>query len=265
MIRSLYMLLVAAFMVLAPVGCATAEAGYWSDASGGGASAVDARQYGIQLDWTDANTVEIQEGQRLADDGSTFTVGSPIAVNWSDIDTGAEASSTGYYVWLTGDASAVLSLSATAPTGVAGGKYLAGWVYNDSGSDLEAFTSSVEGDHLDVWWLALLNHQVVNVTHPVPTTLTEVNASTGGHAPASNTAAVLLTGYTFGAASSMRVAPTSTGDTFFWTTGTTASASFSDVSIPTAGPSFWYLRQTTTSGDGVDIFVSGFRLDRSGI
>ena len=248
-------------LLLAPI----AHGGAFYGAGGGsGATASEARQYGIQIDWTDANTIAINEGQRLADDGSTFTVSAPIAVNWSDIDTGSEASSTGYYVWLTGDSSAVLSLSATAPTGVSA-KWLAGWVYNDSGSDLEAFSSSVNGDHLDVWWLAFLNHQVVNVTHPVPTTLTEVNASTGGHAPASNTAAVLLTGYTFGAASSMRVAPTSTGDTFFWTTGTTASASFSDVSIPTAGPSFWYLRQTTTAGDGVDIFVSGFRLDRSGI
>ena len=77
-------------------------------------------------------------------DGSTRKMRqntSATTITWADIDTGAEAGSTTYYIYANADADATtatfkISLSSTSPTGVTSYKKI-GSFYNDSSSNID--------------------------------------------------------------------------------------------------------------------------------
>jgi hypothetical protein len=111
----------------------------------------------------DAGTLRIQPGQRLADNGATWVSIADayyLDVTFSDIDTGAEAASTWYSLWVYyvgSTVTAVLSTSATAPTGVTAAKYFVGWFYNDSASAFSDIATMVLGTQLQVLFEPLPN------------------------------------------------------------------------------------------------------------
>lgn len=100
-------------------------------------------QRGQQITFKDANTVTVTAGEIVCSDGSTnkFRVNtSGTDVTFSNIDTGAEASATTYYVYANCDAAATtntfkVSLSSTTPTGVTSFRRL-GSFYNDASSNI---------------------------------------------------------------------------------------------------------------------------------
>ena len=103
-------------------------------------------QEGCKISYASASTLTVAVGQVVCDNsGSTLRKfrenTSEITVAWSMIDTGAEASSTTYYLFAVADADATtftveISLSSSAPTGAT---YYArlGSFYNNSDSDIE--------------------------------------------------------------------------------------------------------------------------------
>jgi len=104
-----------------------------------------------EITWIDETTIEVEAKVVCFFDGTDFVIKrntSAIQLDLSDsgdlgLDTGSEASSTWYYVWLTGDGtgttfSAVFSASASAPTGYDYVK-LIGAVYNDGSSNIRKF------------------------------------------------------------------------------------------------------------------------------
>ncbi len=99
-----------------------------------------------KISWIDADTIEIEAKTAVMFSGNNYVIKrntSAIQIKLSeDLDTGAEAASTRYYVWLTGDSSdstysACFSLSDSAPTGYTYAVCI-GQVCNDGASDLEA-------------------------------------------------------------------------------------------------------------------------------
>jgi len=168
-------------------------------------------------------------------------------------------------VWLTGPASAVLSLSATAPTGVTDGKYLAGWIYNDSGSDIFAFRTEPNGDSLDVWWDATPGtHSVVSVAGTQPTSTQTVNTATGGHAPPASVFGLHLNGESYNEGTIKLTWGSVAAHQISANTGLSI-ASF-QVYLPTQSSSVgWAMTGAGGAGDQTSIYVAGFRFDRSGV
>lgn len=260
------------FLFLFLTGCiepAAASPFYGGGGGGGGGSSItvaETRQFGVALDWDSATTIELQVGQRLADDDTTvFTVTSPFTVTFADIDTGSEANA-GYYVWLTGDASAVLSLSETAPTGVSGAKYLAGWIYNDSGSDIVEFRSDALGDTLEIYWV--LTAVAFNNASTQPTIFTEIDFSTGGYVPDTSLVLgmhLLATAWADSATSNLEFSHDGTQPGPIVYGFATKLQTQVDWYAPTGGCSVWYKRTNSTGAQQTIINVNGFRFDRSGV
>jgi hypothetical protein len=104
----------------------------------------------------DSSTLRIQPGARLADDGKTWLEvpdGRYLAVTFADLDTGAEAASTWYSLWLYlvgSTLTAALSTSGTTISGVTAAKYFVAWVYNDSASAFSDIATTVMGESLQV-------------------------------------------------------------------------------------------------------------------
>lgn len=133
--------------------------------------------------------LDINSGGVGADDGSDFIeVGSPITVDITvvgaanGLDTGAEAPSTWYFVWLIKDPAAgtvagLLSLSTSAPTmpGTYTKKRLIGAVYNKSDGNFQGFDQIGTNVQLD--------SEVVLVS-AITTNWATVNLATLGAAPA---------------------------------------------------------------------------------
>lgn len=99
------------------------------------------------ISWIDAETIEIEAKQVVMFSGNDYVIkrnSSAIQIDLSsNLDTGAEANDTMYYVWLTGDGasttySAVFSTSDSAPSGYTYYK-LIGAVKNDGSGDLLKF------------------------------------------------------------------------------------------------------------------------------
>lgn len=99
-------------------------------------------------------------------------------VTWSDIDTGAEAASTTYYVYAIGSATTdtvftvKISTSSTAPTGVTYYKRL-GSFYNDASSNITLITNdenkSNTGKTYDTGWFAVSANTDYSKTHNLGT------------------------------------------------------------------------------------------------
>lgn len=143
-------------------------------------------QRGIQFSRLDAARIQLEAGAVIhCHDGSggyeAVTIGSAITWNiTTDLDTGSEASDTGYYLWLSNDGgspSLVGSTSYSAPAGVT--KYSRTWIWfapNNSSSDLYDFYQCsnffVYADDYGVFVLGSNNG-----TGGLATTLTAVDAS----------------------------------------------------------------------------------------
>jgi len=87
------------------------------------------------------------------------------------LDTGSEASSTWYYIWViknptSGAVAGLFSTSATSPTMPSGytKKRLIGTVYNDSGSNLYEFRQDGDRVNYQRWWLVLGAGSATGVT-----------------------------------------------------------------------------------------------------
>lgn len=87
-----------------------------------------------------------------------------LTVDWTDIDTGAEANSTVYYVYAVADASgtnftALISTSASAPTG-ATYYHLIGVFYNNSSGNIVDVASYSNSKLFGAWGASLANNTV---------------------------------------------------------------------------------------------------------
>lgn len=109
-----------------------------------------------EITYIDADTVEIEAKTVVMFNSNDYVIKrntSAIQITLSgDLDTGSEAGSTDYYVYLCGDGAsttytAVFSASDSAPSGYTYYK-LIGKVYNDSGSDIDE--DSVENINMQV-------------------------------------------------------------------------------------------------------------------
>lgn len=110
---------------------------------------------GITLSYTSASTITASTGGVVCADSTGATKRfrgntSTTAVTFSDIDTGAEASSTTYYVYANCDATATtatfkISASSTTPTGLTYYKRIGSFI-NDGSSNITA--SSITSDSL---------------------------------------------------------------------------------------------------------------------
>lgn len=233
---------------------------------GGGGNGGQMAGTGIRIDWLDVANVRIQEGRRTADDGITvFDVTAPFNVSFANLDTGIEAASTSYYLWLTGDSSAVLSTSPTSPVGVPGPKWLAGRVWNDAALDLKKFRSQVVGDMLDVYWEQA--PQVLNEAAVQPTAFSPLNCSTSGSVPVDRVAGIYLTITTWANTATSSFALSMDGaatwlELFQFSTGEELQIA---TYLPTAGPTFWWKKANSTGAQHTIGTVQGFRFDRSGI
>jgi len=165
---------------------------------------------GLTLSWVDVSTVQIGIGMArdagdVANIETTGTVNVDItASGLGGLDTGSEATSTWYSVWLIGGGGSVgglLSTSATTPTLPAGYIYKRriGWIYNHSDDDIQAFYQT-GGRERTTWWnetganfMKILDSgsatswTVVDASARVPSTASELGLwaySTGGSASA---------------------------------------------------------------------------------
>ncbi len=109
----------------------------------------------------DNDTIEIEAKSLVMFNGNGYVIkrnSATFQITLSgNLDTGAEAASTWYNVWLTGDGasstySAIFSLSNSAPTGFTYYK-LIGRVYNDGSSNISATHSGFtpEGQKVNAW------------------------------------------------------------------------------------------------------------------
>lgn len=107
---------------------------------------------GMKLTYSSASQLTVSAGSVGCNDGATtFKLRvntSSTTVTWSDIDTGAEASNTSYYVYSSCDADATtatfkISTSSSAPSGVTSYRRLGSFTNNSSG-DIEQVANDDE-------------------------------------------------------------------------------------------------------------------------
>ena len=250
--------------------------------SGSGLTVTDRKSIeGLRLDWVDADTVRVQPGFCVADDGQTILqvtdAATSLNITFADLDSGSRTEDVAYYVWLhdnSGTLEGVLSTSATAPTGKTGPKRLIGWIWNadDGGSGdgaIARFYTRSRGSELDYQWLTeprQPQRRVLIRTAPVPTTMSEVNCATPGAVPASYCAAIRFTVVKFDDFGIYISDRSSTGDEQIFLFG----QGFGDSDINTqvllvtnGGTSIFFRNDGTSSGDKLYFQVDAFIFDRS--
>jgi len=119
---------------------------------------------GMALSWVDVSTVQIGIGlARDVNDASNIELIATQNVDLTasginGLDTGSEAGSTWYSVWVVSGSSGVgglLSAHATAPTlpaGYASAKRRIGWIYNHADDDIQNFNQTGTGRERTIWW-----------------------------------------------------------------------------------------------------------------
>ena len=119
---------------------------------------------GLKLSWVNITTVQISAGSaRDTNDVTNVVLGGTqnvdiTASGINGLDTGSEAGSTWYSVWVVSGATGtggLLSTHATAPTLPAGynvAKRRVGWVYNHSDDAIQDFQMTGDGRDRTVWW-----------------------------------------------------------------------------------------------------------------
>lgn len=113
---------------------------------------------GLGVNYSTAATLSVLAGEIAIPDSSDGTVRwrrttAATSVGWSDIDTGAEASSTTYYVYATADTDITgmvfkISASSSAPSGSTYYRNIATF-YNNSSSNIERVISLRQDDGTD--------------------------------------------------------------------------------------------------------------------
>lgn len=139
---------------------------------------------GLVVAWVSNSTIDVDatrlgvEGRLVEPVNVTIDI---TASGANGLDTGSEASSTGYFVWILakstdGTHCGVLSLSATSPTMPAGYdlKRRVGWIYNNGSGHIYRFYHCADG-----WWwwdenMSAADFQKVN--NGTATSLTDVPA-----------------------------------------------------------------------------------------
>jgi len=109
-----------------------------------------------EVTYTSASTITIQEGEVSCQNSGGTVVkfrknDSDTILTWADIDQGAEANSTTYYVYAVCDADATtftgkISTNSSTPTGLTSYTRL-GQFYNDSDGDIEDDTDTLLNDN----------------------------------------------------------------------------------------------------------------------
>lgn len=139
---------------------------------------------GMTLTYSSASTIVVTAGEIVCSnsDGSLRKMRknpSSTNVTFSDIDTGAEASSTTYYIYANCDADATtatfkISASSTAPTGITSYKRL-GSFYNDSSSNISQGLITNDNNYFsassyDSGWFSVGSSSSYSKTHNLGTT-----------------------------------------------------------------------------------------------
>jgi hypothetical protein len=114
-------------------------------------------KFGCQLTYSTVSAITVARGSVVCSNSAdtvrrTRTNSSATTVTWSDIDTGAEAASTTYYVYAVADTDAAtftvkISTSSSAPTGVTYSNRL-GSFYNNASSNIENVTNLDSGQNI---------------------------------------------------------------------------------------------------------------------
>lgn len=156
---------------------------------------------GLKLSWVSNDVIQISAGSCVdSTNASVMTLASTQNVDISTtginkLDTGTQANSTWYFVWLCSGGSgtgAVLSTSSTAPTlptGYTTYKRLLGAVYNSSGGNiLEFYQIGKKNDRTFIW---SVYRAVVTAGNPANNTWTST-ATSGAFIPTAVTTTMLL-------------------------------------------------------------------------
>lgn len=96
---------------------------------------------GLWLSYNSATTIDITAGAVILND-TVYTQAAATTVAWADLDTGAEAVGTNYYVYAvlaTGVLDFKISASASAPTGYTYYQ-LVGWFHNNPSGDVHRYS-----------------------------------------------------------------------------------------------------------------------------
>ncbi len=132
---------------------------------------------GCEIIWASTSTLTVGDGE-VACSNTAGTANrmrqntSDTSVTWSDIDTGAEASSTTYYIYAVADADAAtftikISTSSTAPSGITYFKRLGSFFNNASSNILNDETLTNDNDYYALQmgdWLSRSNNVNYTVT-----------------------------------------------------------------------------------------------------
>jgi len=139
-------------------------------------------RHGCKISYASASTITVGAGSIVCSNSDASTRHlrantSATTVTWANIDTGAEAISTTYYLWAIADADAttftvMVSLSNTAPTG-ATYYALLGAFYNDSSGNITNIVDYGSYDTVgtyDSGWFAVSVNGTYTKTHSLGTT-----------------------------------------------------------------------------------------------
>jgi len=98
---------------------------------------------GLKLSYVDAGTIQVAAGSVVFSNGQSGLNGAATNVTFANLDTGAEAAGTDYYVYAVPDGSGgisfVISASASAPTGYSVYQ-LIGWFHNNPASNVSQYS-----------------------------------------------------------------------------------------------------------------------------
>jgi len=170
-----------------------------------------------KISYTSATTISVSAGGVMVSNAAgtvrlMLANSAATSVTFTDIDTGAEAASTTYYVYAIGSATTdtvftiKVSLSATAPDGVTYYKRL-GSFYNDASSNIATATITNDNDtsiisSYDSGWFAVSGSSSYTKTHSLGTTkliiLLYFSASSDGSSPMLLRQWDAESGYTYG-------------------------------------------------------------------
>lgn len=146
---------------------------------------------GLRLEWVSVSQVRILPGECVSDDYQELLVASSnitvniAAVGVNGLDTGVEAPSTWYYIWLIKDlnsnqVSGLISASSTTPTLPSGytKKRLLGAVRNNTSSNFLNFFSCGEGSQRTIFYFEDIDSTLRILTNGSMTTWTPISLAT---------------------------------------------------------------------------------------
>ena len=155
---------------------------------------------GVKLSYASAATITVGTGQIVCDNSGRTTRKwrentAALTLAWTDIDTGAEASSTTYYVYALADTdiatfTGVISLSSSSPNGATYYKRL-GSFYNDASGNITTTGVTNDNDYyeglkLGDWESKSIGTSYLASTDGVVTAYAEAGSTCNGYTDSSN-------------------------------------------------------------------------------